>query len=482
MFAFKNLKDKMGGNKKLDNAPIPAVGETATAQSGSNYKDNKVEASDNFSTRDYLTRNSMGYGEQPKLNEVYTKEQSRMKADANKYMGAERQSYGDTLGKVRNVEAPTNVYKGAQEARAYSKNIDVLDDYSMDMDTVENYMPEMPDLNVYSQALQQLANQQQLAGGYQAGTDTVSKQNTNEVYDKVRDVESRAGMLRDQYGGDTGAYTQGMLSLDSALAERQGLDNRGLQQSSGQTAATQERQNADLSALRDSQVQTQRSVLSDLANRGSEIADARDTTTNQYNLDMAKFQTNEQQRIANEANFLTSNRTSEIGRRDEVARQAEISRQQAIEAERLKREDDWRAEVGRVEAERVANEEAYRKEQEIKDQILRDQKGAAATLAEKNRMKAAAANDKKMFDMQRQMNADIERRNTDAERMRLEILANNQKQEDYQRALRIQQQQDAAFYQQYQADQAKKAAGNYNYAQEAPGETQKTRPSGGGRR
>ena len=380
MFTFKNIKDRVEGNTKVDTPQVSGVDSSITpsnnAQVSQQASKTQPTTSDTFSTRDYLTRNTMTY-DTGNLGDVYGKEQSRMTDDSKKLQDYENRSFGASVGQTKVTDVPTNTYGGAIAAKRVSKDYDILDGYRATRgDAYEYAMPDTPDFNAYNKALQDLAYQKSLANVYSAGSEGIEAQNTQQVYDNLANVDSRANLLRDTYGKDVNAYTQGMGALDSALAERGGFDNRGLQQASANTAELRGREQANLGGLRDSNLQAQRERLMELTGRTDDIIDDQQRVTDAYGRDVADYQANVQRESMAESDFIQRERATELERR-EMAREA-------------KRQEDAR--LLREEEERKAQEtnQAMRDAQEALDKKAFDEAKALEAQEEAKRIQEEA--------------------------------------------------------------------------------------------
>ena len=275
-------------------------------------------SSDQFSTRDYLTRNTQ------ELDDSQVREPMGVYKDQTREAGSKiRQEESKNFGQaMAAAQRPTSV----NEAGA----VYTYDKPGYKYDTKGRAAGV--DLSGFDRATADLAQARRAAEAYRVGTDTVNHFDTSEQANLLGTAEGRQQMIQRQFAPQATRYTQGMGALDSALVERSGVDTRGLASDVRSVYDTVEAEKADIETARDRNIQAQQDRLRQLMRDDSDIRAARDAA--QQNLFNQQRRFDEMQRIEEED--LAQQRA--IVAREAAERAAEFERNQQEERQRQEEE------------------------------------------------------------------------------------------------------------------------------------------------
>lgn len=310
------FKPATGGEAASSSVEAPSQSSGATGQG-------KTESPDTPRMKDYITKNTMSYDTTP-VAEVYQAASKRAGEQSKEIESKEREAF------KTGVE---DVTKQAWSAPALPTRPE-----TPDRGTTGTYMTPEPrfdaqgglirerptavDEEAYASAaarLQDYANK--VRGGYIAGVETVAAPQTEQAKDLLTTRLGRRGLLTRKYEEETPHYTEGMQTLDAALAERSGIDTRQAGQMYKGVAS-------DVDAAR----QRLESIRAGLQSDRDTRALSAEVEVSQVNRDLQAAR----EQYAN----LDQQYEQEMSAYEEKQRQDEIARKEAEEAERQRQRDE----------------------------------------------------------------------------------------------------------------------------------------------
>lgn len=343
-YVFNQIKQAIKKDDKFKPTATSTVGGAggATTEVGNKVANAPTkESPDTPRMKDYLDKNTMQYNTSP-VNEVYQQAGKRAGEQKEEIKGKEQEKF--TSG-VSNVVKPT-WQKPAAPERKYAESWETNPNPTFDESG--QLMKERPtdvDENAYAEqkaGLQEYINK--IRGGYAAGTDTIADPQTEQAKDLLTSRLGRRGLLTREYEGDTSHYTEGMQTLDSALAERSGIDTRGAGEQYKAVASDVERGREDLTGYRESLGQQRDALVGqseqDITQVDADLQADREQYTNldrQYEREVVEAAERKQQ---NDIRF----REEQIAEAEAKKKQEQLDKeraQQQLETDRQKEYNDY---------------------------------------------------------------------------------------------------------------------------------------------
>jgi hypothetical protein len=221
---------------------------------------------DAFSMRDYITKNQQSFNTE-QLNPSIDAKLQQTQKQADELKEQEKESYGKAIANVEKAKAetPTATYG------------DVMG------------RPATVDVSSYDKALDSISSTMRDLEGYRTGSGQINYQDTSDIQNAVGTQAGRQELARKQFGSTTPIYTQGMGMLDAALAERSGIDTRGLASQVQNLYNVTTNEQKALENLRNQQSTDRQKALEALSLRGDDIYEGRGRAINELDVRQQTF-------------------------------------------------------------------------------------------------------------------------------------------------------------------------------------------------
>lgn len=363
----KSLKDKKDkGFQTVEGGGTPVSVTSAPSQSGGVTGQGKTEASDTPSMKQYITQNKQDYDIEP-VGEVYSAAKKRDLGEGTRIKTEEEKKYDEMVkSKEKPAWSAPQVSYNDYAFQSWTKPEPAKNTRAVDGLTVTSYEnlepvapPTLADVaapapvntaayDTQVAALENYINQIKM---YQPNEEELVPTSTAQALQMLGNRYDRQDLLRREFADETPNYTQGMLALDQALAEREGFDTRGMGQqylqTKGQSAALQQ----GISGLRSGNVQERDTMSAQSAREQGEVQSQKQAAQSAYQQAQQRFSAYQAEKAKRDA-AMNEYKQAQAAKLAQEKQAEAVSYQQKQQVAR-------QAGIDSVEAQRRANYDKY---------------------------------------------------------------------------------------------------------------------------